>query len=268
MAKIYIKFNSAVIKEVRLQKDETTIGRKPTNDIAIDHPTISGFHAKIRKENDRFLIEDLNSTNGSFLNGKRIKSGELKDKDQIGIAGHILEFHSHDLSVPLGTENAPTQMPNPEVEKQKEMLKKSLGLGDDGKPLRVLEPATKIPPSSDSPASKDGKSSEPVTGFVRIIAGGVNGQNEVQLKELVTYIGTTDQASIKIKGFLAPSLAAAISKRPDGFFLKAVKPGYPKVNGVAVQEQVFLENGALIETGGTNMVFYRSDAKKPAEEKK
>jgi hypothetical protein len=78
---------------------------------------------------------------------------------------------------------------------------------------------------------------------------------------LVTYIGTTDQAAIKIKGFLVPSLAAAISHRPEGYFLKAVKAGYPKVNGNAVNEQVYLENGALIEVGGTNMVFYQSDKK-------
>ncbi len=265
MAKVYIKFNSAVIKEIKLEKDETTIGRKPSNDIMIDHPTISGFHAKIRKKENAFFIEDLNSTNGTFLNGKRTQSHEVKDKDQIGIAGHILEFHSHDVSMP--TDAQPTQIPNPEVEKQKEMLKKSLGLGDDGKPERVLEPATKIPPSEPANGTKE-KMSDQVTAFIRIIAGGVNGQSEVQLKELVTYIGTTDQASIKIKGFLAPSLAAAISRRPDGFFLKAVKAGYPKVNGIAVQEQVFLENGALIETGGTNMVFYRSDAKKAPEEKK
>jgi hypothetical protein len=97
---------------------------------------------------------------------------------------------------------------------------------------------------------------------VRIISGGVDGQAEVILKELVTYIGASDQAIIKIKGFLAPSLAAAISRRPEGYFLKAVKAGYPKVNGNAVNEQVFLENGALIEVGGTNMVFYFSDKRK------
>jgi len=86
----------------------------------------------------------------------------------------------------------------------------------------------------------------------------VNGQLEVPLKDLVTYVGTTNQAQIKIKGFLAPSIAAAISRRPDGYFLKAVKAGYPKVNGNAIQEQVLLENGAMIEVGGTSMVFHAS----------
>jgi hypothetical protein len=99
-------------------------------------------------------------------------------------------------------------------------------------------------------------------GVIKVVSGAVDGHTEIKLKELVTYIGTSDKAAIKIKGLLAPSLAAAISRRPEGYFLKAVKAGYPKVNGNSVKEQVFLENGALIEAGGTNMVFYQTDAKK------
>ncbi len=261
MAKVYLKFNSAVIKEIPLNKDEVTIGRKPTNDIVIDHPTISGFHAKIKKEDDHFVIEDLNSTNGTFINGRRIKSGQLKDNDQVGVAGHILDYHTNDAAVieksaeAKATESAPGAPPATsepyDLEKQKEILRKSLGIGPDGNPLPHTAAATN---------GENG--TEPVVGIVRVIAGGVNGQSEVTLKDLVTYIGTTPQAAIKIKGFMVPDLAAAISKRPDGFFLKAVKPGYPKVNGKPIQEQILLENGALIEVGGTNFVFYRSDAKK------
>ncbi len=243
MAKVFLKFNSAIIKEYLLDKDEITFGRKLTNDISIDHPTVSGFHGKIKKVGDHFVVEDLNSTNGTFINGRRVKEGQIKDKDQIGVAGHILDFHADDKSAP-STDSPVSNGPKPATapaktpdslssEIQKEISRKNSG----------------------APASS-------ATGVVRIIAGGVNGQTEVNLKDLVTYIGTTDQAMIKIKGFLAPSLAAAISKRPEGYFLKAVKQGYPKVNGVAVNEQVLLENGALIEVGGTNMVFYRSDAKK------
>jgi hypothetical protein len=78
----------------------------------------------------------------------------------------------------------------------------------------------------------------------------------------MTYIGTSAQAAVRIKGFMAPELAAAITRRPDGYFLKAVKPGYPKVNGVNIKDQIFLESGALIEVGNVNMVFYVDDPKK------
>ncbi len=249
MAKVFIKFNSAVIKEVKLTKDEMTFGRKSGNDIVIDHPTISGFHGKLKKDGDNFIVEDTNSTNGTFLNGQRIKSASLKNKDQIGVAGHILEFHADDTSGAM--EAAPPAPPvsdrvkaaAADVEAQKAMLKDVLEIDKNKDTEGIIK---KLPPGS---------------GVVRIVSGSVNGQTEVYLKDLVTYIGTTDQAAIKVKGFLVPSLAAAISHRPEGYFLKAVKPGYPKVNGNAVNEQVYLENGALIEVGGTNMVFYQSDKK-------
>ncbi|MCG3205975.1 MAG: hypothetical protein KCHDKBKB_02701 [Elusimicrobia bacterium] len=241
MAKVLIKFNSAFIKEVTLTKIETTFGRKPENDICIDHPTISGFHGKIKKEGSGYTLEDLNSTNGTFINGRRIKTGQLKDRDQIGVAGHIFDFHLEDMASP-----PIPSVSNPAV---------NVSIGSEMKKEQPL-------PSNATPTPKNESGTEAVQGIIRVVAGGVNGQSEIILKDLVTYIGTTDQALVKIKGFMAPSIAAAISKRPDGFFLKAVKAGYPKVNGINIQEQVLLENGALIEVGGTNMVFYRSDAKK------
>ena len=114
---------------------------------------------------------------------------------------------------------------------------------------------------------KEGEQSKTMA-TIKVISGQVGDQAEIEIKDNVTYIGTSDQAILKIRGFLAPDLAAAISKRPDGFFLRAVKPGYPKVNGQPVQEQIFLESGALIEAGGTNFVFYFNDPNKKQEEKK
>ena len=277
MAKVYVKFNSAVIRELDLTKEETTFGRKPTNDIVLDHATVSGFHGKIRKTAAGWMIEDLNSTNGTFINGHRIKSQELKNRDQVTVASHVLEFVM-DGEAP--TASAPTAPPTAQAkpaapapasappatadEKQKEILRRSLGLEA---PAPAAPASTPVPPAAPSAASEADARSAATEGVIKIIAGAVNSQSEVRLKDLVTYIGTSDQAAIKIKGFLAPSLAAAVSKRPEGYFLKAVKAGYPKVNGMAVNEQIFLENGALIEVGGTNMVFYDPEAKKNLAQK-
>ena len=281
MPKVYLKFESAVIKELALTKDETTFGRKPTNDIVIDHPTVSGFHGKIKKQGAEWVVEDLNSTNGTFINGHRIKSGTLKDHDQIGIAKHILEFVLSDAAVaPPPPAPAPTAMPSPakpsepakfDIPDNLKSAAQSILQGVEPAAASAKPPAPTVPPSvstHDVPpvaASGDGKGRNGF-GVVKVVSGAVDGFSEIHLKDLVTYIGTSDKAGIKIKGFLAPSLAAAISRRPEGYFLKAVKPGYPKVNGNPVQEQIFLENGALIEVGGTNMVFYHSDAKKNASE--
>lgn len=248
MAKIYVKFNSAVIKEVEITKDEITFGRKAGNDVIIDHPTVSGSHCKIKKEGDHFIVEDLKSTNGTFINGQRITTSRLKNKDQIKIASHVLEFF---------TDNGPTPAePAPDA---------SAGGGANG---GASAKANAAPSQGELPdvggEAKQELNGKPLSGVIRIVSGGVN-QTEIKLKELVTYIGTSDQAAIKIKGFLAPSLAAAISHRPEGYFLKAIKAGYPKVNGHAINEQILLENGSMIEVGGTNMVFYVGDANKGGE---
>lgn len=241
MAKVFIKFNEAVIKELLLTKDETTFGRKEGNDIVINHPAVSGFHGKIVKEGDRYSVVDLNSTNGTYVNGRRVSKSALQNKDLIRVAIHVLEFTTDDDSVA----SPPPPKGNPPQ--------------TGGIPA---QPASAPP----KPPSKPKEKSEPVK--VKIIAGAVNNQNEIIIKDLVTYIGTSEKASVKIKGFLAPDLAAAISRKPDGYFLQAIKEGYPKVNGATVQQQALLTNGSTIECGGTNMVFYNHEEQKKAEESK
>ncbi len=71
MAKLVLKFKEAVIKEIEFDKDQVTIGRKPENDVAIDNLAVSGFHAKIFRENDAYVLEDMGSLNGSYVNGER-----------------------------------------------------------------------------------------------------------------------------------------------------------------------------------------------------
>ena len=107
MVKVFIKFDSAIIKEVELTKNVVTFGRKEDNDIILDNPAISGHHGKIFKEGDRYILEDLKSTNGTFVNGNKVTKALLKNKDQIGIARHILEFFNDAI--------APAETPPPTV---------------------------------------------------------------------------------------------------------------------------------------------------------
>ncbi len=93
MAKLILKFESSVIKEVNLDKSSFTVGRKPDNDIPLDHTTVSGHHCKVYNVGGTFFVEDLGSTNGTFLNGKKIvKSAGLRQNDAIGIVKYTLVF--------------------------------------------------------------------------------------------------------------------------------------------------------------------------------
>jgi pSer/pThr/pTyr-binding forkhead associated (FHA) protein len=247
MAKLYVKFNTAVIREVLLDKPEITVGRRSDNDIVIDHPTVSGHHGRLRREENHFVVEDLGSTNGTFINGRRVKSGSIKDRDQIGIAGHILDFYDDDsVQIPLTVvEKEQEPPPLPPSPPRASAASETASVTAEGQ--------TEAEVASDAIMPKDLGTTK-----IRIISGAVDGNVEFTLKERITYIGTKAPATIKIKGFLAPDLAAAISQRPEGYVLKAVKPGYPKVNGIPIQEQILLENGAAIEVGGTNMVFVKT----------
>ena len=89
MPKLLLKFNAAVIKEIPFNKDVLTVGRKPDNDIFIDNPAISGHHCKISLQGGAYVVEDLESTNGTFVNEKRIKMSGLHHNDVVGLAKHL-----------------------------------------------------------------------------------------------------------------------------------------------------------------------------------
>lgn len=74
MPRLIVSIDGVVVKEVLLTKSRLTLGRRPHNDIVMDHLAVSGEHAVIQVENDQVLIEDLGSTNGTYLNGNPVKA--------------------------------------------------------------------------------------------------------------------------------------------------------------------------------------------------
>jgi pSer/pThr/pTyr-binding forkhead associated (FHA) protein len=90
MLKILLKFKDSEIKTIETDKAEITIGRNPTNDIHIDNLGVSKQHAKIIRQDGAYLIEDLNSTNGTFINDKRVARAVLNDNAVVHIGKHSL----------------------------------------------------------------------------------------------------------------------------------------------------------------------------------
>jgi pSer/pThr/pTyr-binding forkhead associated (FHA) protein len=92
MAKLIMSLDNAVIREVPLDKERVTIGRKPHNDIQIDNLAVSGEHALIVTIlNDSFL-EDLGSTNGTLVNGNPVKKHILQTNDVVEIGKYKLKY--------------------------------------------------------------------------------------------------------------------------------------------------------------------------------
>src|SRR6185369_4060946 len=92
MARLVLTLDGQVLAEYNMNKERYTVGRLPDNDIRIDNPAISGHHSLIINIlNDSFL-EDLNSTNGTYVNGKLIKKHALQHSDVITVGHHQLRF--------------------------------------------------------------------------------------------------------------------------------------------------------------------------------
>lgn len=92
MPKMIVSIDEVVIKEVQLTKDRTTLGRRPYNDIVIDNLAVSGEHAVLLMTGGQVFLEDLNSTNGTYVNGKAVKKTPLNHGDGIEIGKYKIKF--------------------------------------------------------------------------------------------------------------------------------------------------------------------------------
>lgn len=224
MIKLFLKFNGAVVKEMGVEKSEFTVGRKPDNDLVIDNPAVSGRHCRIFREGSDYFVEDLKSTNGTFLRDRRVAREVLHHKDTLSIAKHTVEFfNDEEILTPAA----------------------------EGKSTPVSSDATVIM-SAPPPLVK---ASERV-GYLRILAGG-NALPQ-PLTQLTTYIGKSDQAQVKLKGLFAPDLAACVAKKSDGYYLTALKEKIVKLNGDTLMDQavVPLKEGDLVDAGGLKLMFF------------
>src|SRR5688572_22251513 len=92
MPKMIVSIDGVVIKEVQLTKDRTTLGRRPYNDIVIDNLAVSGEHAVLQMTGTEVFLEDLNSTNGTYINGKAVKKQLLQNNDTVEIGKYKIKY--------------------------------------------------------------------------------------------------------------------------------------------------------------------------------
>ncbi|MGO9137545.1 MAG: FHA domain-containing protein [Syntrophales bacterium] len=230
MAKVLLKFKEAVIREIPLDQDVMTIGRKKDNDIVIDNQAVSGYHARIKKEANSLFVEDANSLNGTFINGQKISKGELHNGDVILIGVHTLYVT---------------------LEKARETDPKGFavrGRSMDETIVVGAEEQKKIL------ASQDKEKPEILGGF--IVIEGSTDKRDYLLKERVTTIGKEDGAGIHLRGFFAPKVAALVNRRKEGYFITPAGGKTLKVNGQKVDHKYDLKDGDIVEAGGLKLQYY------------
>lgn len=242
MAKLILSMDGLVLKEIPVTKERTTIGRKPHNDIQIDNLAISGEHAVIVTIlNDAFL-EDLNSTNGTYVNGQPVKKHALKDNDIVELGKYRLKFLKDAPEFSTGSTFDKAFVPVPEAAVLGSSPKAYTDTMDGFAAATVTE-------ASLSTWGASGESPEPppsdAIGIIQILSGR-NAGRELELSKSLTTLG---KPGVQV---------AVITRRPHGYFLTHVEgDAFPILNGKQLGAQAhLLGDHDVIEIAGVKMEFY------------
>ncbi len=216
MPKMIVSIDGVVIKEVQLTKDRTTLGRRPYNDIVIDNLAVSGEHAVLQLTGNEVHLEDLNSTNGTYINGKAVKKQLLQNNDTVEIGKYKIKYINE---VPGAT------------------FEKTMIMKAGMVPPPVAKPAG-------APVAAAADAGGEVKGAIKVMSGAAAGR-EVPLVKVVTTIGKPGVA-----------VAAITKRPHGFVVAHVEGGNKPMLNGAAVgQEPVTLKNGDMLELAGTQMQF-------------
>jgi len=239
MGKLMLKFGDRVLKEVPISTTPVTIGRALDSDIHIDNQAVSHHHARIYAEQGQLMLEDLDSANGVFLNSSRVKKESLRSGDTILVGKHVIIVdQEHDVAIFDKTRKIVT--PRLDETFVVGVKKHPDGMGSGRAAAESPGPARTRVPSL-------------------VVVRGKTDQREYLLAVKLLVIGKSPMASVRMRGWFAPQVAAQINKRPDGYYLTATTKRPPKVNGEPITRTTRLNDGDRIELKGLLLEFVDRD---------
>jgi hypothetical protein len=235
MARLVLSLDGSVMAEYNMNKERYTIGRLPDNDIRIDNPAVSGHHSLIINIlNDSFL-EDLNSTNGTYVNGKLIKKHALQHGDVVTVGHHQLRFVEDD--------------------EQQDEFEKTMVIQPSARPVERVRAAAEAAEHVSAPVSATGARkalSDSQLALkkakLQVLSGAFAGR-ELELNKALTTLG---RPGVQV---------AAITRRSDGYFIVHVDAdkdnNFPLVNGSPIGAQATrLNDNDVIQLAGVKMGFF------------
>jgi pSer/pThr/pTyr-binding forkhead associated (FHA) protein len=238
MARLMLSLDGQVLAEYNMNKERYTIGRLPDNDIRIDNPAVSGHHSLIINIlNDSFL-EDLNSTNGTYVNGKLIKKHAMQHGDVITVGHHQLRFVDNQDGEAEQDEFEKTMVITPSSQGEERIRRVGQAVDQAAKAV-----AAKRPPNTDNmtalPKAK-----------LQVLSGAFAGR-ELELTKALTTLG---RPGVQV---------AAITRRAEGYFIVHVDSGkendFPLVNGLPIGPQARrLNDNDVVQLAGVKMGFFES----------
>ncbi len=248
-AKLILSMDGLVLKEIPLTKERTTIGRKPHNDIQIDNLAISGEHSVIVTIlNDSFL-EDLNSTNGTYVNGQPIKKHFLQNNDVVELGKYKLKYINETPSQTTAADFEKTMVLRPDLMKKtaEQAAAKSPSMIDTQVGMKAADTQAGISPPTQTaaPAPAAAPPQAMPVGVIQILTG-ANAGKELELTKNLTTLG---KPGVQV---------AVITRRPHGYFITHVEgANFPVVNGTALDTHPReLKDHDVIELAGVKMEFF------------
>jgi pSer/pThr/pTyr-binding forkhead associated (FHA) protein len=259
MARLILSLDSQVLAEYNMSKERYTVGRLPDNDVRIDNPAVSGHHSLIINIlNDSFL-EDLNSTNGTYVNGKLIKKHALQHGDVITIGHHQLRF-SDQQTGDVEQDEFEKTMVIPAGHHTSEQLAKAeraaaaaaSQAARERQDVRVDVPKPEPRVHTSTAAGLDAKAAPSVLPLAKLqVLSGAFAGRELELTKTLTTLG---RPGVQV---------AAITRRAEGYFVVHVESGtkgdYPLVNGQPIGAQAKkLTDNDVLQLAGVKMGFFIS----------
>jgi hypothetical protein len=214
-------FEGALEGEYKLPSGKTlSIGRRNNNDIVIENLVVSGAHAKIDALEEGYLLTDLRSKNGTFVNDAPVSNYWLQD-------GDVVRIGKHTLTLSLDADEAFT-----------------LDVEDDGMEQTMVFGTSEFRPNVQS---------NKAPAYLTFLKGG---QGEIPLIKKLVKIGKDFSNDVVVGGFTVGATAATISKLPEGYFISYVG-GFakPKINGKSIGESQMLQEFDVIEIGAAKLEF-------------
>jgi pSer/pThr/pTyr-binding forkhead associated (FHA) protein len=242
MAALIIKFEGTILRTIPVQGNSITVGRTPDNSIVIDNPAVSTHHARIEARMGSLTLSDLESLNGTFVNGQRVQSKALKDGDVITIGKHTITVdESSHADAPAAREPEPVR----ELVTVPAMAE-----------TFVLDTRERRQMIQDLAAAGERSQLAPTRVQVATLSrvSGKLDQEEYPLTSKLTIIGKSPMATIRLGGWFKPNVAAQINRQEDGYYL-GVADEVPKVNGKPISGPTLLSHGDLIEVCEVQLRF-------------
>lgn len=258
VAKLVLSMDGLVLKEIPLNKQRISIGRKPHNNVQIDNLAISGEHCVVVTILDNSFLEDLNSTNGTYVNGQPIKKHVLTNRDVIELGKYRLKYLLEDEESDPDSRRAPP-IEVPDAAAAAAPAARNANPGPDAtQPLDASGPAFDVtqimPPPPSALQAYAEANPQPVAKKDRIGAVQVlNGSNAGRQLDLTKSLSKLGKPGVQV---------ATIARRDDGYFITHLEgEKFPFVNGRSIGPQAhFLREHDIIEVAGVKMEFFLRDS--------